>query len=62
MFAPSEAHLILGEVSLLYNDRIEKFGLGDVRAPYFYLPYKNNDKFFGAFGPSVHVFMPTGNF
>ena len=29
LFAPSEAHLILGELPLLYNDRTEKFGLGD---------------------------------
>ena len=56
---PSEAHLILGEVPLLYNDRTEKFGLGDLRVRYFWLPYKNYDKFVGAFGPSVDVFMPT---
>ena len=59
---PSEAHLILGEVPLLYNDRTEKFGLGDLRVRYFWLPYKNYDKFVGAFGPSVDVFMPTGSF
>lgn len=62
LYAPSEAHLILGEVPLLYNDRTSKFGMGDVRARYFYLPYKNYDKFVGAFGPSVDVFAPTGNF
>lgn len=62
MLAPSEAHLILGELPLLYNDRTEKFGLGDIRVRYFYLPYKNYDKFLGAFGPSVDVFTPTGSF
>jgi len=62
LFAPSEAHLILGEVPLLYNNRTEKFGVGDIRARYFWLPYKNYDKFFGAFGPSVDVFVPTGSF
>ena len=41
MFAPSEAHLILGEVPLLYNSRTEKFDLGDLRVRYFFLPYKN---------------------
>ena len=62
LFAPSEAHLILGELPLLYNDRTEKFGLGDLRVRYFWLPYKNYDKFFGAFGPSVDIFAPTGSF
>jgi hypothetical protein len=62
MYAPSEAHLILGELPLLYNDRTEKFGVGDIRARYFYLPYKNYDKLFGAFGPSIDIFAPTGNF
>lgn len=62
LYAPSEAHLILAEVPLLYNDRTSKFGIGDLRARYFYLPYKNYDKFFGAFGPSIDVFMPTGSF
>ena len=62
MYAPSESHLILGELPLLYNDRTEKFGLGDIRVRYFYLPYKNYDKLFGAFGPSIDVFTPTGKF
>lgn len=61
-FAPSEAHLILGELPLLYNDRTSKFGVGDIRARYFWLPYKNYDKVFGAFGPSIDVFAPTGSF
>lgn len=60
--APSEAHLVLAEIPLLYNDRTSKFGLGDIRARYFFLPYKNYDKFFGAFGPSIDVFVPTGSF
>lgn len=62
LFAPSEAHLILGEIPLMYNDQTSKFGLGDVRARYFFLPYKNYDKFVGAFGPSIDIFMPTGNY
>ena len=62
LFAPSEAHLILGEIPLLYNDRTQKFGLGDIRGRYFWLPYKNYDKFFGALGPSVDIFAPTGSF
>lgn len=60
--ALSEAHLVLAEVPLLYNDRTDKFGISDFRARYFWLPYKNYDKVFGAFGPSIDVFAPTGNF
>ena len=60
--APSEAHLVLAEIPLLYNDRTSKFGLGDIRARYFWLPYKNYDQFLGAFGPSVDIFAPTGSF
>jgi len=62
IYPPSEAHLFLFEVPLLYNTSTEKFGLGDLRARYFFLPYKNYDKFFGAFGPSIDIFMPTGSF
>lgn len=60
--ALSEAHLVLAEAPLLYNDRTEKFGIGDLRARYFWLPYKNYDKVIGAFGPSIDVFAPTGSF
>ncbi len=62
MIAPSEAHLVLAEVPMLYNDRTKKFGVGDLRARYFYLPYKNYDNFLGAFGPSIDIFVPTGSF
>jgi len=61
-FALSEAHLLLAEIPLLYNDMTSKFGLGDLRARYFWLPYKNYDKVLGAFGPSIDVFAPTGSF
>ena len=60
--ALSAAHLVLAEVPLLYNDRTEKFGIGDLRARYFWLPYKNYEKTLGAFGPSIDVFTPTGSF
>ena len=60
--APSEAHLIMAEVPLLYNDRTKKFGLGDIRARYFWLPYKNYERLVGAFGPSIDVFAPIGSF
>jgi len=61
-YAPSGEHLILGELPLLYNDRTKKFGVGDIRARYFWLPYKDYSKFVGAFGPSVDIFLPTGSF
>ena len=60
--APAEEHLVLAEVPLLYNDRTSKFGLGDIRVRYFWLPYKNYDNFIGAFGPSIDIFAPTGSF
>ena len=61
IYPPSDKHLFLFEVPLLYNDGTEKFGIGDLRGRYFFLPYKNYDKFFGAFGPSLDVFAPTGS-
>jgi len=62
IYPPSEEHLIHGEIPLLYNDNSKKFGLGDLRVRYFWLPYKNYEKFFGAFGPSMDIFLPTGSF
>ena len=61
-FSISPKHLLLAEVPLLYNDRTEKFGIGDLRLRYFWLPYKDYSKVFGAFGPSVDVFVPTGDY
>lgn len=61
VLAPSEKNLILGEIPVLYNTETKNFGLGDIRARYFYLPYKNYSKFFGAFGPSIDIIAPTGN-
>ena len=61
-FSPSDPHLIMTEIPLLYNDQSLQIGLGDIRVRYFWLPYKNYNKFVGAFGPSVDVFAPTGSF
>lgn len=61
VLAPSEKNLILGEIPVLYNTETKNFGLGDIRGRYFYLPYKNYAKFFGAFGPSIDIIAPTGN-
>jgi len=62
IYPPSDKHLFLFEVPLLYNDATEKFGVGDLRGRYFFLPYKNYDTFLGAFGPSVDIFAPTGSY
>lgn len=62
VYPPSDKHLFLFEAPLLYNDGTEKFGVGDLRARYFFLPYKNYDSFLGAFGPSIDVFAPTGSY
>jgi hypothetical protein len=61
-FAPNSSDLILAEVPLLYNDNTEKIGLGDIRVRYFHLFLKDYTKFFGAFGPSIDLIIPTGNF
>ncbi|NME70388.1 transporter family protein [Flammeovirga aprica] len=61
IIAPSDKHLILGEIPILMNTETNATGIGDVRLRYFYLPYKNYDKLLGAFGPSVDVYSPTGN-
>lgn len=62
LFPLNDRNLFLFEVPLLYNDGSEAFGVGDIRGRYFWLPYKNYEKFVGAFGPSVDIFAPTGNF
>jgi len=61
-YAVSEANLILAELPLLYNERTKKFGLGDIRARYFWLPYKDYSKFIGSFGPAIDLFAPTGSY
>ena len=60
--APSSEHLVLAEIPLMYNDRTSKFGLGDIRVRYFWLPYKDYSRFIGAFGPSIDIFAPTGSY
>ena len=62
IYPPSDKWLFLVEAPILYNTMSEKVGLGDLRTRVFWLPYKNYDNFFGAFGPSIDVFAPTGSF
>jgi len=61
MYSKSEKHLFLGEVPFGFNDLTLKFGLRDIRARYYFLPYKNYDNFIGTFGPSIDIIAPTGN-
>ncbi len=61
-YPPNEAHLFLIELPLQYNRQSEKFGVGDMRVRYFFLPYKNYDQVVGAFGVSVDITAPTGSF
>lgn len=56
----SEAHSVSVELPLLYATKTEKFGLGDIRFRYFWVPYKNYAKMPGAYGMTVDVFAPTG--
>ncbi len=55
-------HLAVVEVPLLYHDGTNKFGFGDIRLRYFGIVYKDYSKLFGAFAPSIDLFIPTGNF
>lgn len=59
-YAPNADNLILAEIPLLYSSKTERFGLGDIRLRYFGIPYRDYTKFFGSFGASVDVFLPTG--
>lgn len=61
-YTPNEDHAINFEVPLLYTTKTDKFGLSDIRLRYFYIPYRDYTKTFGAFGASLDVVMPTGNF
>ncbi len=60
-YSLSPANMFLFELPILHNTASNATGIGDLRLRYFWLPYKNYNKVFGAFGPSIDVFMPTGN-
>ncbi len=55
-------HLVGIEVPMLYNTQSGKFGVGDMRVRYFGIVYKDYSKLFGAFAPSIDLFIPTGSF
>ncbi|GJM63320.1 hypothetical protein [Persicobacter diffluens] len=62
MYSPREKHLLMGELPILHNLNSKFTGLGDIRMRYFYLPHKDYSKVLGAFGPSIDVYAPTGDF
>jgi len=61
-YAPHENHSFVLDVPLLYNTGSEKFGLSDIRLRYFGITYRNYEKFFGAFGASMDIILPTGKY
>jgi len=61
-YTPNEDNALNIEMPLLYSTKTGKFGLSDIRLRYFYIPYRDYSKTFGAFGVSVDMFVPTGKF
>ena len=61
-YTPNEDNALNIEVPFLYSTKTDKFGLSDIRLRYFYIPYRDYSKTFGAFGASMDVFIPTGKF
>lgn len=61
-YTPNEDNALNIEVPLLYSSKTDKFGLSDIRLRYFYIPYRDYTKTFGAFGASFDMFIPTGKY
>ncbi len=61
-YAANEDNLLMVEIPIKYNSQTEKFGLSDTRLRYFYIPYRDYTKVLGAFGTSLDIYMPTGNY
>ncbi|HEY2720393.1 MAG TPA: hypothetical protein VGI82_01625 [Chitinophagaceae bacterium] len=55
-------HALHIEIPLLYATSSNKFGLGDLRVRYYWIPYKKYSKMPGAFGFIIDSYVPTGNF
>jgi hypothetical protein len=58
--ATGERSQLAIELPLLYNDRSEKGGLGDMGLRYSFLLHKDYDRFLGAAAATASVFIPTG--
>jgi hypothetical protein len=59
---PRQHHSVHIELPLLYSTFSKKFGLGDIRLRYYWVPYRNYSKEPGAFGFLIDTYLPTGNF
>jgi len=59
--SPRQHHSLYTELPLLYATSSKKFGLGDMRFRYYWVPYKNYAKKPGAFGLAIDSYVPTGN-
>ena len=59
--SPRQHHSLHIELPLLYATSSKKFGLGDMRFRYYWVPYKNYAKKPGAFGFAIDTYVPTGN-
>ena len=49
------------ELPLLYSTSSGRFGFGDIRLRYNWIPYKDYSKKPGAFGFSIDAYLPSGN-
>jgi hypothetical protein len=53
-------HWLYAELPLLYSNTFQKFGIGDMRFRYYWVPYRNYKKKPGAFGLAFDSYIPTG--
>lgn len=60
--SPNQHHSAQLEVPLLYATSSKKFGLGDLRFRYYWVPYKDYSKKPGAFGFAFDSYLPTGSY
>ena len=61
-YAPNSDNSLVLEVPFLYTTKTNSYGLADIRLKYFYVPYRDYTKFFGALGLSTDVFFPVGDY
>ncbi len=61
-YAFNPDNLLLIELPFLYNDRTNKFGLGDMRVRYFNAVKRNISKSFIAIAPFADISIPTGSY
>lgn len=58
----NQHHSAQMELPLLYATSSKKFGLGDIRFRYYWIPYRNYEKKPGAFGIVIDSYLPTGGY